>query len=526
MTVSSPYAPVTHYGSGSAGPFVASWPIISIDHLKITKISGTTETVLTYGGGADQYTGSLISGGLAGVTTNLGTNLLSGERIVMERVTPRTQPEDIKNQGEFSPEIHERAFDRLTMLVQESELSTGNALKFPLSDTPGLNQTLPVDVSRAGKYLYFNATTGEPEAVSADAANVAAATAAAQGYRDEAQVYRDQALAASVGLVWRPPVRAATTGALPTNTYNNGSSGVGATLTATANGAFPAQDGVTPSVGDRLLVKNEASALKNGVYTLTNAGSAGTQWVLTRATDADTWAELTSQVVKISEGTTLQDFQFTCSINAGGTIGVTAITWQNDNAVIADGTVSSAAKIVDGIITYPKLASSAVATSAEFLAKTASKLINAAVLGPFFESVKVTKSAVQNITIGTWFKVSWDVETWKHRTSMHNNSTNNTRLVADTAGLYRITAQVPTSNGGSKANAVRILKNGSYVAGLPAMNVNTAGSININGAGTWPGVITGVVDMAVNDYLEVEAQTNIASEDILAESWAIFEQIR
>src|SRR5438045_995988 len=47
------------------------------------------------------------------------------------------------------------------------------------------------------------------------------------------------------GLPWKPNCRAATTGALAANTYANGSSGVGATLTANANGAIAAQDGVT-----------------------------------------------------------------------------------------------------------------------------------------------------------------------------------------------------------------------------------------------------------------------------------------
>jgi hypothetical protein len=71
-------------------------------------------------------------------------------------------------------------------------------------------------------------------------------------------------------------------------TYSNGSSGVGATLTADTLRAFNTLDGASVSVGQRVLIKNQTTQLQNGIYTLTNNGSAGvTAWVLTRATDAD-----------------------------------------------------------------------------------------------------------------------------------------------------------------------------------------------------------------------------------------------
>src|SRR5262249_18352603 len=81
-------------------------------------------------------------------------------------------------------------------------------------------------------------------------------------------------------------VRLATATVLPTNTYNNGSGGVGATLTGTANGALTV-DGVAVAASDRILVKNEATQSKNGIYTVSNIGSAGAPYVLTRATDAN-----------------------------------------------------------------------------------------------------------------------------------------------------------------------------------------------------------------------------------------------
>lgn len=100
-------------------------------------------------------------------------------------------------------------------------------------------------------------------------------------------------------------VSAATTAALPANTYNNGVSGVGATLTANANGVLPAQDGVTLLVNDTLLVWKEGggTSIKNGKYTVTDLGSVSTPWILTRSTDSDSSSELNDQIVVPAEGT-------------------------------------------------------------------------------------------------------------------------------------------------------------------------------------------------------------------------------
>ena len=70
-----------------------------------------------------------------------------------------------------------------------------------------------------------------------------------------------------------------------TVTYNNGSAGVGATLTL--SNPLTVLDGYTLQNGDRVLVKNEAAQANNGIYTWATGGT-----VLTRATDFDTAAEI------------------------------------------------------------------------------------------------------------------------------------------------------------------------------------------------------------------------------------------
>ena len=109
-------------------------------------------------------------------------------------------------------------------------------------------------------------------------------------------------------------VKVATTAVLPgTPNYNNGTGGVGATLTRSSNGTTGTIDGITAAnlmVGDRILVKNQASQLQNGIYVITQQGTASLPYILTRATDADTTAEMDDMVAVASAGTANKGIPF------------------------------------------------------------------------------------------------------------------------------------------------------------------------------------------------------------------------
>lgn len=123
------------------------------------------------------------------------------------------------------------------------------------------------------------------------------------------------------GLTIQGACRLGTTTAL-TVTYSNGTSGVGATLTNAGAQAALTLDGVAAAVNDRILVKNQASALQNGIYTVTNIGSGATNWVLTRATDYDQVAEIQpGDLVIITAGSTLANSSWveTATVTAIGT---------------------------------------------------------------------------------------------------------------------------------------------------------------------------------------------------------------
>jgi hypothetical protein len=99
---------------------------------------------------------------------------------------------------------------------------------------------------------------------------------------------------ASTGITFHLPVRVEspnTVGNLNA-TYNQpggAGNGVGATLTNAGAQAALVIDGVTLVVSNRVLIYNQTNAFENGVYTVTNTGSPSTNWVLTRATDADSF---------------------------------------------------------------------------------------------------------------------------------------------------------------------------------------------------------------------------------------------
>ncbi|NBZ96976.1 MAG: hypothetical protein EBR40_11240 [Proteobacteria bacterium] len=76
-----------------------------------------------------------------------------------------------------------------------------------------------------------------------------------------------------------------------------------------------------------MLVKNQAAGAENGIYVLTTVGTAGTPWVLTRATDQDTAAELTAYAgVRIAAGTTQANQRWWLNAVVT-TVGTTAATY-------------------------------------------------------------------------------------------------------------------------------------------------------------------------------------------------------
>jgi hypothetical protein len=106
-----------------------------------------------------------------------------------------------------------------------------------------------------------------------------------------------------------------------TVTYNNGTAGVGATLTLSV--ALTVLDGYTLLNGDRVLVKNEAAQANNGIYTWATGGT-----VLTRATDFDTALEMASGDFTFVANGSLYANTGWVQIDPVTTVGTSPIIWQ------------------------------------------------------------------------------------------------------------------------------------------------------------------------------------------------------
>jgi hypothetical protein len=152
----------------------------------------------------------------------------------------------------------------------------------------------------------------------------------------------------STQLAYHEAVLAATTGTLATATsgtitYDNGTDGVGATLTTT--GAFNLIDTANvQTAGTRILVKNEANAAHNGVYEYTSST------VITRTTDADTYGPNSATDLSIN------DYFFVQSgnVNAGSAYIVDAptgvITFGTSNITFAQFSSSQTYSAGNGIV--------------------------------------------------------------------------------------------------------------------------------------------------------------------------------
>ena len=191
------------------------------------------------------------------------------------------------------------------------------------------------------------------------------------------------------GLDVKGSVKAATTGALANSpSYSNGSSGVGATLTAGSNGAITL-DGVTLTTSDRVLVKDQSTTAHNGIYTVTTVGSGSAAYVLTRATDADTAAELTGgSFVFVEEGSDNADNGYVFTHNGSPTMGTTNLTVEQFSGA---GQISAGAGLAkSGNTLSVGVDDSSIEINSDALRVKASGITNAMLAGSIDLTAKVT----------------------------------------------------------------------------------------------------------------------------------------
>jgi len=287
--------------------------------------------------------------------------------------------------------------------------------------------------------------------------NLTLSNAPTQASHAATKAYVDNTTA---GINFHAPAHVATTTNLAA-VYNNGTNGVGATLTADTSRAWNTLDGHTSfNVGDRILVKNQTDATQNGMYTLTQLTAP---WILTRATDADN-----SPVGELAYG----DFVFVQNggqagygfiVNTTGTItiGSTAINYVQFNA----GQVV----VAGNGLTEPTAGTLAIDTAVTVDLSTAQTLTNKTITGTFTGNLTGNADTVTNgvYTTGTYSNPSWITALgWSKITG-----------TPTTISGYGITDGVST--GGSYSNP-------SWITSLAASKVGL-GNVENTALSTWAG---------------------------------------
>jgi hypothetical protein len=287
-------------------------------------------------------------------------------------------------------------------------------------------------------------------------------------------------------------VSVATNGSLPTCTYDNGTAGVGATLTATSNGPLSGIDGYAPSLNDRILVFRQLDATQNGIYVLTTVGDGSNPWVLTRATDFDTVADINADLpFCVFGGNTLGGKVF-CSVSQIGTIGSDDITMEAmDHADNADRTSISAPTTESGnhYVTFV-----ANADEPQQLQVNSSFLFNPS----------------NAYLYATGFQGLFDGNIASETTAVTQTPGNNSVLVATTAyvdtAVGAITAGLdsrPSCRVATTAALTATYSNGSSGVGATLTNSGTKSAISIDG-----------VALSANDRVLVKNQSTAAQNGI------------
>ena len=268
----------------------------------------------------------------------------------------------------------------------------------------------------------------------------------------------------STGISYHAPVRVESPTALSPVTYNNGSSGVGATLTNAGTQTALVIDGITVSLNDRVLIYTQTDQKQNGVYTVTNVGSGSTNWVLTRATDADSFGLADPNQLGqgdaffVQQGNTGAGETYVC--NTPGTIvfGTTNITF----AQISSAQVYSAGTGLNLSNLTFSIANTAV-TAATYGNAGAVATFTVNAQGQITNAANVAINA-SSITVGTLANA---------RTTASDANGASTIVARDATGSFTANTITATTVNATSGNFTNIAGNAAALTAINASNISS-----------------------------------------------------
>jgi hypothetical protein len=251
-------------------------------------------------------------------------------------------------------------------------------------------------------------------------------------------------------------------------TYDNGTAGVGATLTNAGTQAALVIDGVAVSVADRVLVYEQTNQTQNGVYVVTDVGSGATNWILTRSDDTDTFG-LTSpdtlgegSTFFVQEGDTGAGETYTCNTVGTITFGTTNITFVQ----ISSAQIYSAGTGLSLTNTTFSIANTAVAAATySGDGNTVSITVNAQ--GQITNAANVAINA-SSISVGTLAN---------GRTTADSANGASTIVARDSNGSFNANVVTATTVNATSGNFTNITGNAVALTAINASNV-TSGTLD------------------------------------------------
>ena len=151
MTINTTLSRVSYRGDGFTRDFAVPFNFFDNTELEVIqrKTLGGGEELLALGA---NYT--VVGGNGAVGTLTMYQPPIAGSILIIRRNTMRTQLVDYTPNDPFPAETHERALDRLTVIVQELAETIGRAMTLPISS--GLSG-ITIPEPGAGKFWRWNA---------------------------------------------------------------------------------------------------------------------------------------------------------------------------------------------------------------------------------------------------------------------------------------------------------------------------------------------------------------------------------